>query len=67
MFWIKTIYSKIEKILHRALKVINGIDDFYDNFITQWLYLNPSKVPSILSARDIQKHISSQPRIPVVV
>ena len=31
MFWRKTIHSKIEKILHMAVKVINGIDDFYKN------------------------------------
>ena len=33
MFSRKTMYSKIEKIHHRDLKVVFGIDDSYNNFL----------------------------------
>ena len=33
MFCKKTFYSKIEKNLHKTLKVIYGIDDSYNNFL----------------------------------
>ena len=33
MFCRKTFYSKIEKIHHRTLKVIYGIDDSYNNLL----------------------------------
>ena len=33
MFCRKTLYSKIEKIHHRTLKVVYGIDDSYNNLL----------------------------------
>ena len=33
MFCRKTLYSKIEKNLHRTLKVVHGIDDSYSNLL----------------------------------
>ena len=33
MFCRKTLYSKIEKIYHRNLKVVYGIDDSYSNLL----------------------------------
>ena len=33
MFCTKTLYSKIEKIHHRALKLVYGIDDSYKNLL----------------------------------
>ena len=35
MFCRKTFYSKVEKILHKTLKVINESDDTYDNLLLQ--------------------------------
>ena len=40
MFCRKTLYSKIEKIHHRTLKVVYGIDDYYSN-----LLLSSNSVP----------------------
>ena len=48
MFCRKTLYSKIEKIHHRTLKVVYGIDDSYNK-----LCVNSSEAPWILSDRDI--------------
>ena len=33
MFCRKTLYSKIEKIHHRTLKVVYGVDDSYNNLL----------------------------------
>ena len=33
MFCRKTLYSKIQKIHHRTLKVVYGIDDSYKNLL----------------------------------
>ena len=33
MFCRKTLYSKIEKIIHRTLKLVYGIDDSYKNLL----------------------------------
>ena len=40
VFCRKTLYSKIEKIRHRTLKVVYGIDDYYSN-----LLLSSNSVP----------------------
>ena len=53
MFCRKTLYSKIEKIHHRTLKVVYGIDDSYKNLLLRSTSVNSSEAPSILSDRDI--------------
>ena len=57
MFWRKSVYSEIEKIHHKTLKVIYGIDDFYNNLLclssSKALCLSSSKAPSIFSVKDI--------------
>ena len=53
MFCRKTLYSKIEKIHHRNLKVVYGMDDSYKNLLLSRNSVNSSKTPSILSDRDI--------------
>ena len=35
MFCRKTFYSKIEKIYHRTLKVVYGLDDSYNNLLSR--------------------------------
>ena len=52
-FCRKTLYSKIEKIHHRTLKVVYGIDDSYKNLLLRSTSVNSSEAPSILSDRDI--------------
>ena len=46
------MYFKIEKIHHRTLKVVYGIDDSYNNLLLS-RNINSSEAPSILSDRDI--------------
>ena len=54
-FCNKTFYSKIEKIRHKTLKVIYGINDPYNNFLlhSNSVSIHQSKAPSIHSDRDI--------------
>ena len=37
---MKTLYSKIEKIHHRTLKVVYGIDDPYNNLLLRSNYVS---------------------------
>ena len=53
MFCRKTFCSKIEKLHHRTLKVIYGIDDSYNNLLLRSNCLNSSKASSVLSDRYI--------------
>ena len=57
MFWRKSVYSEIEKIHHKTLKVIYGIDDFYNSLLclssSKALCLSSWKAPSIFSVENI--------------
>ena len=70
LIWIfcrKTFYFKVEKIHHRALKVIYVIDDSYNNLLRSNSYSIHQRHLRLFSGTGIQKHISNQSRIHVVV
>ena len=58
MFCRKTLYSKIEKIHHRTLKVIYGMDDSYSNVLLSSNYASIHQRHLRLLVTEILKSIS---------
>ena len=64
MFCKKIFYSKIKKIHHRTLKVIYGIDDFYNksqiNPEFMWLFFKQKKLSYSLRKEPILNLLRTQ-------
>ena len=58
MFCRKTLYSKIQKIHHRALKVVYGIDDSYKNLLLSCKYVSINQRHLRFLVTEIFKSIS---------
>ena len=67
MFCRKTLYSKIQKIHHRTLKVVYGIDDSYNNLLLSSNYVSIHQRHLRFLVTETFKNISNQSRIYVVV